>query len=142
MYDGYRGIEVAIDRVSRAEVRLPNGTWRTTYPNRLDDINEWLLEYLTPTRCLQIMDVAISSGISTLEWGDQLSAHGVRHQIVAGDLITEGRVVGWAGRMSVMLDSRDNPLLLELGLDSTTDAIRQMACQSDPPSARAAPSSH
>ena len=105
----------AIEKAFRTEVCLPNGTWRTTYPHRLDDVNDWLLGYLPAGRCLQAMDVAVSSGISTLEWAEQLSANGIEHHLVAGDLLTDGRLVGWPGRVSVLLDDRGSPLLLEIG---------------------------
>lgn len=99
-----------------AKLRLPNGTWKTTYPNRLDDLNEWLLEFLPEGRRLDLMDVAVSSGVSTLEWSDQLSARGVEHRLVAGDLYPHGWLTSWGDRFAVLFDgSGREPLLLEIG---------------------------
>jgi hypothetical protein len=99
-----------------AKLRLPNGTWKTTYPNRLDDLNEWLLELLPKGRRLDVMDVAVSSGVSTLEWSDQLSARGVEHRLVAGDLCPQGWLTSWGDRFAVLFDdSGGEPLLLEIG---------------------------
>jgi len=105
-----------IERRFFAKLRLPNGTWKTTYPNRLDDVNRELLELLPEDRDLDLMDVAVSSGVSTLEWSDQLLANGVRHRIVAGDIDPEGRLVSRGGWFAVLFDgSGREPLLLEVG---------------------------
>ncbi|HXR29820.1 MAG TPA: hypothetical protein VN752_01600 [Solirubrobacterales bacterium] len=99
-----------------AKLRLPNGTWKTTYPKRLDDVNQRLLELLPEGRSLEAMDVAVSSGISTVEWSDQLLANGVRHKLVAGDIDPDGRLISWGGWLAVLFDgSGREPLLLEIG---------------------------
>ena len=112
--DGSRTPEA--ERRFFAKLRLPNGTWKTTYPNRLDDLNQRLLEFLPRGRRLDVMDVAVSSGVSTLEWSDQLASNGFHHRLVAGDLIIEGRLRSWGGRLAVLFDdSGEEPLLLEVG---------------------------
>lgn len=99
-----------------AKLRLPNGTWKTTYPKRLDDVNETLLGLLPEGRRLELMDVAISSGISTVEWSDQLLANGIEHRLVAGDIAPAGRLMSLGGWFAVLFDgSGRQPLLLELG---------------------------
>jgi hypothetical protein len=99
-----------------AKLRLPNGTWKTTYPNRLDDVNQRLLEFLPEGRSLELMDVAVSSGVSTLEWSDHLLANGVRHRLVAGDIDPDGRLMSWGGWFAVLFDgSGREPLLFEIG---------------------------
>jgi len=98
------------------KVLLPNGTWKTTYPNRLDDLNERLLELLPPGRELELMDVAVSSGVSTLEWSDQLRANGIQHRLVAGDLYPQGWLTSWGSWLAVLFDAGNRePLLFELG---------------------------
>ena len=51
------------------QIRLPNGTKKTTYKNRLDDVAT-ACNCLLATRPapLRLMDLAISSGITTNEW--------------------------------------------------------------------------
>ncbi len=99
-----------------AKLRLPNGTWKTTYPNRLDDLNRGLLEHLPRDRELELMDVGVSSGVSTVEWSDQLRASGVAHRLLAGDLYPEGRLITLGGWLAVLFDgSGREPLLLEAG---------------------------
>lgn len=99
-----------------AKLRLPNGTWKTTYPDRLDDLNRQLLDHLPRDRELELMDVGVSSGISTIEWSDQLRADGVTHRMLAGDLYPDGRLLGIGGMLDVLFDgSGREPLLLEVG---------------------------
>jgi hypothetical protein len=98
------------------KVLLPNGTWKTTYPNRLDDLNERLLEFLPRDRELELMDVAVSSGVSTIEWSDQLRANGVPHSLVAGDLFPEAWLTSWGSWLAILFDGGNRePLLFELG---------------------------
>jgi len=96
-------------------LRMPNGTWKTTYARRLDDLNAAILPFVAREGRARCNDVAISSGVSTVEWSDQLTAAGVEHELVAGDLCVGGWLasIGTAG--AVVYDERDEPLLLELG---------------------------
>jgi len=64
-------------------VRLPNGVYKTTERRRLDDLNAAVAPLLPTGRMLELMDVGVSSGTTTVEWSEQLE---VPHRIVAGDL--------------------------------------------------------
>jgi hypothetical protein len=117
LYSG--GTEVMTPELERrffTKVRLPNGAYKTTYRRRLDDLNEMLLEFLPRDRSLTAMDVAISSGISTVEWSDHLKAHDFRYEMVGGDLITDAWLTSWGNSLALLFDSnRRDPLLLEVG---------------------------
>jgi hypothetical protein len=121
-----------IERRFFAKLRLPNGTWKTTYPNRLDDLNEQLLDHLPRDRELELMDAGVSSGVSTLEWSEQLQAAGVRHRLVAGDLHPDGRLFSLGDWLAILFDDGGGePLLFELGplslpLRSDRRAVRLM----------------
>jgi hypothetical protein len=49
-------------------IELRNGTRKTTRHRRLDDLNALVRKLLPTQRPLEIMDVAVSSGVSTAEW--------------------------------------------------------------------------
>src|SRR5262245_36978011 len=73
----------ALEREFFSSIKLKNGTYKYTYSNRLDDLNEIVEALLPSARPLQIMDVAISSGISTLEWMESLERADIDHHMTA-----------------------------------------------------------
>jgi hypothetical protein len=105
-----------IERRFFTRLRLPNGTYKTTYRHRLDDVNELLLGLLPRDRDLDLMDVAISSGFATIEWSDHLTTHGIAHRLVAGDLLTDATLTNFGDHLALLFDDGgQHPLLLELG---------------------------
>ena len=80
--------QYALERQFFARVALTNGTFKTTYPNRLDDINEASYPHLIrlADRPIRIMDVGASSGISTIEWYAYLSRSGIDCDITGSDV--------------------------------------------------------
>lgn len=95
-------------------VRLPSGVLKTTEPRRLDDVNERVLRVLPADRPLELMDVAISTGITTVEWSEQLLGAGVEHHIVAGDTHTEAVWTSLPPVGEVLVDRDGNVLLAEV----------------------------
>jgi Glycosyltransferase len=106
-------------------IRLSNGVFKTTSSRRLDDINECALPFLSKVRPLRMMDVAVSSGISTLEWSQVLRDAGIAHEMMAGDAVLDAvlyRVGRW---FSVLMDGRGEPLqfdIFHLALPNTPGA--------------------
>jgi SAM-dependent methyltransferase len=84
-------------------VRLPSGVYKTTESHRLDDVNRVATRLLPRDRPLELMDVATSSGITTLEWSEHLRAEGMAHHLVAGDSHVEGVWLS-LGRSDILLD--------------------------------------
>jgi hypothetical protein len=99
-----------------ARILLSNGTFKTTAPNRLDDVNEAVFSYVAgiSDKPVQLMDVAISSGITTFEWYEQLKANGVCCQITATDLTLYASLVNcFSGILSALIDRRGNILHID-----------------------------
>src|ERR1700719_4541583 len=78
-------------------IQLPDGTFKTTADHRLDDLNEAMLAHLPRRRPLRVKDVAVSSGISALEWYDMLRAHRIAFQMTATDMWLRARLVDARG---------------------------------------------
>jgi hypothetical protein len=80
--------QYTLERQFFDRVALTNGTQKTTYPNRFDDINEAFLPHLVRLvdRPIRIMDVGASSGISTTEWYSYLSRSRIDCDITGSDL--------------------------------------------------------
>lgn len=95
-------------------IRLPSGVLKTTQARRLDDLNEQTLRVLPDDRPLELMDVATSTGITTVEWSEQLTAAGVEHHIVAGDSHTEAVWVSLPLVGETLVDRDGNLLLAEV----------------------------
>lgn len=93
-------------------IRLRNGTFKTTDHHRLDDLNrlvigEWQKLERKPR---QIMDVGVSSGISSLEWADALTRADIDAKILTTDLCIRGSLVRLLPGYEVLLD-RDGKVL-------------------------------
>jgi hypothetical protein len=98
-----------------SRVRLPSGVFKATEPHRLDDLNQLALPLLPSERPLELMDVAASTGITSLEWSEQLTAAGIEHRLLCGDSHVEGAWLRLPGLGDVLLD-RDRRELLFLEL--------------------------
>jgi hypothetical protein len=91
-------------------VRLQNKVFKTTYSRRLDDVNRALNGLLPRGEPVQLMDVAISSGISTQEWVDSLVRAGVDFRMVAGDLSINAYLLSFSKNLEILVDRDGYPL--------------------------------
>ena len=81
--------------------------------HRLDDLNAEVANYLPSARPLQLLDVAISSGVSTLEWVDRGEA-GLDYHMTGIDLTIGALLVSFGDRLHAVLDHAKWPLLFEI----------------------------
>jgi hypothetical protein len=95
-------------------IQLRNGTRKTTRHRRLDDLNDLVLGLLPAGRPLQIMDVAVSSGVSTAEWLIQLERAGIECQMLAGDAVVEAFLVSIGG-LRALADKTGHLMQLDVG---------------------------
>jgi hypothetical protein len=84
-----------LERQFFERVFLPNGTIKTTWANRLDDVNEFILPFLPPAGSgpLHVADVAVSSGVSTLEWWESLSTKFPDLRLTATDVMFDSTLL-------------------------------------------------
>ncbi|MGH8217523.1 MAG: hypothetical protein ACREUT_02980 [Steroidobacteraceae bacterium] len=95
-------------------LRLPNGTHKTTCRRRLTDLDQLVQGLLPRHRPLEIMDVAISSGVSTVEWLDSLARAGIPCHLVAGDAVMDACVISLAGWLKALVDRTGRLLQLDI----------------------------
>jgi len=71
-----------------SSIRLSNGVHKTTSPLRLDDANQRLIAVFQKLGVAPktFLDVAVSSGISTIEWFESLQQAQLRPSMTATDL--------------------------------------------------------
>jgi hypothetical protein len=95
-------------------LRLRNGVYKTTYAHRMDDLNARVADYLPVARPLRMLDVAISSGVSTLEWVEALEETKLDYHMTGIDLTIRGFLVSFGDRLHAVVDRTKWPMLLEI----------------------------
>lgn len=116
----FSGVEIdreqqeQLERSFFASLKLRNGTYKFTYSNRLNDLNRLVNSLLPTARPLHLMDVAVSSGISTLEWIQSLDREGIEHDMTAGDLTMHAFLVSITRNLHVLVDNEGYPLQYEV----------------------------
>jgi len=95
-------------------LRVKNGVYKTTYSHRLDDLNARVADCLPAVRPLQVLDVAISSGVSTLEWVESLEEARLDYHMTGIDLTIGGLLVSFGDRLHAVVDDTKWPLLFEI----------------------------
>ncbi len=96
------------------ELLLANGTCKTTYPHRLDDLNEVVLDLLPESRPLKVKDVGVSTGISSLELLEFLRGAAVECEMTATDLYVWAKLTR-RGPIALLSDLTGNVLQVEVG---------------------------
>ncbi|HEX3953422.1 MAG TPA: class I SAM-dependent methyltransferase [Stellaceae bacterium] len=95
-----------------SSLRLGNGVFKTTADRRLDDLNalmfgEWAKTGFRPSR---VLDVGVSSGVSSVEWIEALRAAGFDASMLATDLSLHGYLLQLAPLYRVLADAAYAPL--------------------------------
>jgi hypothetical protein len=110
--------QYALERQFFTRLALTNGTFKTTYPNRLDDINEAFFPHLVrlADRPIRIMDVGASSGISTIEWYAYLSRSRIDYEITGSDLMIYSSLLTlrFTSKVAALLDRNGNIVHFDL----------------------------
>ncbi|OQX12881.1 MAG: hypothetical protein BWK76_17020 [Desulfobulbaceae bacterium A2] len=100
-------------------LRVNGHIGKTTLKGRLSDVNAVLEKYLTSKQLHvhELLDVAVSSGITAWEWLQSLSAAGRKVRITATDLVLEAFLVTIGPCLRVLTDIHGNALQYDvLGL--------------------------
>lgn len=96
-----------------ARVRLANKTFKTTEANRFDDLNRFTLPWVSSYESPSLMDVAVSSGVSTAEWRSFLTNNGIQCTIVATDYLNEGQYFCFTRHFAFLTDDKRELLHLD-----------------------------
>ena len=101
-------------------LRLPNGTYKTTYANRLPDVDAALCDLLeadgaaASTTPVRVLDVGVSSGMTTLELVQAMEARGIPRQVVAVDLTVSAYLHRALGVADLLCDPSGQVLQIAL----------------------------
>jgi hypothetical protein len=102
-----------------ASIRLANGVFKTTDTQRMSALDRLIAERAAADGLAEpeVLDVGVSSGVTTLELRDALKSAALRPRIVALDAAVEARLLDVAPGRRVLQDSSGRDLQYEvLGL--------------------------
>lgn len=105
-----------VEREFFGSLMTQNKTYKTTFHQRFADTNPLLLQQLKQDGfdAPDILDIGISSGISTVELHDDLYEGGVHARIVATDLLLDALLVRVLPKCHVLVEPSAFPLRFDL----------------------------
>jgi hypothetical protein len=109
-------ISVSEEEAFFSSIRLANNTFKTTAPNRMDELDA-LIADLAKERAWQrplILDVGVSSGITTLNLQQAMLVNGIRPTFIATDLILNASIIEVVRGVRVLVDARGHALQVGL----------------------------
>ncbi len=93
---------------------IRNGTSKLTYRGRFDDLDALVQPLLPAARPLDILDVAVSSGVSTAEWLQSLERAGIACRMVGGDAVIDAFLVSVGEAVRLLIDQTGFLMHLEI----------------------------
>jgi hypothetical protein len=96
--------QTALEASFFKSISTVNGTHKTTAPARLRDVDELVCDHLTGSGAVHLLDVGISSGVTTLELLERLDRAGVRPSGFGVDVCVHGLLCSSLG-VDVLYDS-------------------------------------
>lgn len=121
-YDDVTNRQISSRDLSKLEeefftsVQLSNGVFKTTYLNRMDDLNKAIM-HLVPNNAKGMssyLDIGVSSGIATYEWCQALKAAGIRPKMVATDVTVSAYLIRMFKGIYVLADKNGYPLQYDI----------------------------
>ncbi len=103
--------QVRLEKTFFKSISLANGTHKTTAPDRLADVDRLVCEQFAGAAAVRVLDVGISSGVTTLELLERLDRQGTRAGGVGVDICLRGVLCSLAG-VDVLYDSAGRVLQL------------------------------
>ncbi|HEY6577798.1 MAG TPA: hypothetical protein VIY09_00620 [Rhizomicrobium sp.] len=97
-------------------LKVGNGTYKTTSRFRLDDVNRVFVSLLgsDQARELEVLDVAASSGVTSLRWLELLRASGFTPHMTISDITAFAYLATPVPWFRVLVDHRNKPLEFEV----------------------------
>ncbi len=105
-------MDPAIEARFFSRLKMRNGTFKLTRPNRFADIEQAFAPFIASraTRLRSVLDVGASTGVTTIELADFLARRGVAPEIIGTDLYIEAHLVKILPGVHVLCDPDGWPL--------------------------------
>jgi hypothetical protein len=122
-----------LERKFLATFRMPNGVYRTTHANRLDDTAQLLCRAMEPKRTrVRVLDVGCSSGVSTVELHLAFVRAGLQVETFGSDLQIHAHYVGSPGKVAFFFDDAWRLAQIELGRRAFASDLRRLEAVREP----------
>jgi hypothetical protein len=95
-------------------LKLRSGVTKTTFSDRMRDVDAWFIEYLSGDEVHEILDVGISSGITTVELCELLESRNVKYRLTGMDSDLTAFLITFGEDRSVLVDSKGHPIHFEI----------------------------
>lgn len=95
-------------------IQLKNGVIKTTDRNRMRDVDAWFYEFLPKDRIQKVLDVGISSGITTVELCELFDSKNAAYQVTGMDSDITAFLLIFRDGKSVLTDKSGNPIHFEI----------------------------
>jgi len=96
-------------------LRLSNGTYKETAPRRLAELDALILRHLPPALPVTVLDVGVSSGVTTADLIASLEQASHPCHATAVDLVLHGQLFRVMGALDVLTDREGYVLQVALG---------------------------
>lgn len=119
-----------VEREFFASLMTGNKTYKTTFHQRFADTNPLLLRQLKRDglQAPDILDVGVSSGVSTLELHEDLDKGGLDARIVATDLLVDALLVRVLPKCHALVEPNGFPLRFDLPFGTMKPWVTRSDC--------------
>ncbi len=110
-------IRLNLEKEFFCSIKLSNGTFKTTWPNRFKDIDLEVIKYLQKQAAVKpktFLDIGVSSGRSTYEWFLSLKDAGFQPKMKGTDLILTAYLIRICSGIYVLAEKNGHPLQFDL----------------------------
>lgn len=100
-----------------ASIMARNNTYKTTFRKRFADVNPQIITHLqqqNAAREIEVLDIGVSSGVSTIELYDDLRAAGFEPDVVATDALIDAFLVRVFPHCHALVDEQGFPLRFDV----------------------------
>lgn len=98
-----------------SSIKLKNGVTKTTDRNRMRDVDSWFYGFLPNGKVQTLLDVGISSGITTVELCELFEANKAEYRVTGMDSDLTAFLLIFPDGKSVLTDKSGNPIHFEIG---------------------------
>lgn len=96
------------------QINISGTLYKTTYYHRLDDLNVVVDDLLPKNHKLHIMDVAISSGVTTWEWMQHLESSGIEFYMTGGDITMDMNMISFTRSINILIGQQGKVFQFDL----------------------------